>query len=320
VAAIVKSISWTRQPPRPVAINRANKFGRQVVWAMVPAWGPGLNNDTSVNHGTIATQGQVQIFEADLTNSVQITLDIVADNYPKSIGMARVLRLTPEDSARFGRLIRADADTGIQFPNIGDFCLAVVIRPSGNGAITASDPRIYSKDQGSAANDHDLMVGSVNAGFARTRIRIGSATVTVVNSGTTLQSDALNLISGGVTGNTVTIRHIREDGQEVTNSGSGTGSYNPRTTTSIAVGANAEVDQNPIDADIIQVVAFDHNSDFPELQEYFNNIWQIWALQQRVYFEPVEPPVGGRIMSSLARYGGFAHKGGIAGSKGGLAA
>jgi len=30
--------------------------------------------------------------------------------------------------------------------------------------------------------------------------------------------------------------------------------------------------------------------------------------------------VGGRIMSSLARYGGLAHKGGIAGSKGGLAA
>jgi len=292
IGMIPKRVPWTHQPPYYVErFDKGNFFGNHCIWAVVPGWGDPSATGTDDAAGHVYSVGQNQKFTASTMQDIDggKSLKIVPRSYPKGIGICRTMELEAFNDARGYRLLRTDDDIGIVFPNTAQFTILAIVRPKGDGtAGNQSDSRIYSKDLGAGANDHDLMIGLVRSSGTKTRarIRIGTATVTVVG-GQVVENDSLNLIAGIVSDNTVIIRLLREDGTHNRVTGSGTGSYNPRTTTDMAIGANAGADNNAFEGDIICVYAFDIMLDTDDyMEKIMANPWQVFEPQTR--FIPTE--------------------------------
>lgn len=299
--------------------NRRNFFGKHCIWACIPGW---YHNDWTTNdhftngvgQGMLESVGQRMVFLDDNLSSAEDTSSHARDRTDTygHLGTCKAIRLT-QNNPSGGRLrfIRSIADGGIIFPDKKNFTILTIIRPIGDGRGGGTpDPRVFSKDTGSGEQDHDLMIGIVDAGnYARCRVRStegGGTTISIFTSTTTIQDDALNLIAGGLYQLTNTSNtwgwcaHLREDGayddnSETTN---GTYEYAPRTTTGIAIGANYGAADNEYHGDIIGIWAFDislkgqSDSDTKQrLMEFFKNPWQVFAPKTILVPVPLEEAV-----------------------------
>jgi hypothetical protein len=161
--------------------------------------------------------------------------------------------------------------------------MIAIVKPEGDGEITAADPRYYSKDQGSSTADHDIMLGQAN-NFGRARVRFTGGTITIINNTQTMQANSLNLIALTTEDNDAEVHHIREDGGYESTTGSGTGTYTPRTTTTQALLASAEFNGNPYDGELIGVWAFRELFTESMLREFFySDPWQVLEEPEIMY-------------------------------------
>lgn len=273
-------------------LNTGHPF--QPIWALCPGWSPNLSASGASNaEGEVTSVGKKQTFvAANLGTPTGTQLVVEPRTYGRGIGSVRSLILTPSQEDRFGRLEYTADDLGVVFPNLNNLCIVGICHLTGDGRPGGvGDPRIFMKGLDATAAGHDFMIGISNAGnSARTRIRMNGSTVTVQGAGGQIQDDALNLFAGGISGTTVTLRHIKENGVEQETTGSGSGSYDPRTTTDIAIGANAIVADNALEGEIIVIAAFAHNLEFPALRSFFYNPWQIFQLETQLIPTELAPP------------------------------
>ncbi len=274
-------------PPSYIGFDKGNFFGSHCIWALIPGWDDVSGTDTLAS-GQAISVGQRMEFQADLVGSLNgQTLDIETRNHGWGVGSVRSAIFRVGDAVNNLRLLRTDNDIGIKFPNLDNLALITIAKPIGDGrGGDSQDPRIFSCDAGSAANDHDLMVGISDIGTeVRTRIRIGSSTQTVASTGDQLDDDTLAIWAGIVkpasaTQVEVIIRYLSVAGTDSrTSSGSVTGSYNPRTTTDIALGGNAGVNDNAYHGEILGCFAFDTGAVFDNreiLKAFLDNPWQVF--------------------------------------------
>jgi hypothetical protein len=278
--------------------NQKNFLGRHCLQAIIPGWHD--NNftraESAANPGDVGylqAVGQKMEFVDTNAGTGVCSTRTVTEQYGH-LGTCRALRLDQTASNDFVGLLRSDNDEGIDFPDKSNLTIVGIVKPSGDGRPGGGgDPRIYSKDIGAGEIDHDLMIGIATGGNdARTRIRIGTNTSTVLRS-SVIQDNALNLIAGTVSPANasqvnVRVHHIGENGvYSFANhfTGAITGEYNPRTTTTVAIGANAGADDNAFEGDIIGIWAFDRALEKDEFLEFFANPWQVFAPQR--YFVPL---------------------------------
>jgi len=297
-ALIPVKVPWASQPPLNVDLNESHGF--KPIFSVVPGQYQ-VRGSTNVGDGFVLSKGADQRqFDLAILNASSASITPRPVNYKG--GAARSVQNNPFDHASGYALRNTDNDLFINRPS---FTLVGIFRPNGAGDAGGSgDPRIFSKDLGSGADDHDVMIGGLRAFDApecRARIRIGSSTLTVVTSGNEWQTDAWNLIAVTVTpsgANTnVRVIGIREDGTLYSNTGSQAGTYNPRTTTDIALFSNGVSNQNMFDGEILCVTMFDGVLSDGNLRKFFANPWQIFEprniwipVQGAAASPPVEPP------------------------------
>lgn len=293
------NIPWQSMPPQRVnAFDKSNKFGRHCICAIIPGWTE-LYGDATTTIGSVRSVGQEFLLNVDERGTASPTLDTVVDTYAH-LGPCRAARFGPATATGYCSLFRSNtSDSGVRFPHPENLTVIALCRPEGDGRVSGvGDPRIFSQDEGTEEIDHDLMLGIVNSGNnARCRIRLGSSTHTVIPTGG-IQDDALNLIAGGVYSDTGTSGQrrgwcalLREDGIFSDTEESNTNNtYNPRTTTDMALGGSAGADDNAFNGDIIGVWLFDTSfygqRDLADvLTDFMANPWQVFAPQQvPVYF------------------------------------
>lgn len=282
--------------------NQKNFFGRHCVWAMIPGWSDfdfsSADSTTSAPKlGVLESVGQrMEFADSEATSDASATVSIVSGDYGH-LGKLRALQMSPVSNTSFVNFRRGDADEGIIFPDPQNLTILAIVRTAGLNQPGGGDPRIFSKDVGTGEADHDLMIGLAAAGVnARCRVRIGSATRTIIPNAVEVQNNALNLIAGGVfrdagapSNSTGWCAILREDGgYDDTSTGAVVGAYNPRTTAAMAIGATANTvsNQNAFEGDIIGVWAFDTafygvgETKKTLLKEFFLNPWQVFAPQK----------------------------------------
>ena len=145
---------WTSQPPYVVpAFDPANAFGANCIGAIIPGW-----------FGAESIRSVGQPFRFDRSDGgTPDEAAVKAFNYPK-IGSAKALYLDHGAATNaVARLINTDG-TGFEFLDKSKVSVVALVRPTGDGRGGQTiDPRIYSKDTGTAEADHDLMVGIANS-------------------------------------------------------------------------------------------------------------------------------------------------------------
>lgn len=270
--------------------NLRNPLGKRCLQAIIPGW-DSFYGDMIVQEGKFTSVGQKMEFPLDLIGSSPVWLEKIINNHGGGIGSVQSALFVPLNSTSAIRALRTTNDLGIIFPDKKNLTILCIFKPTGDGRPSdGGDPRLYSKDEGSSANDHDLMVGMVGSGDeARTRIRIGSNTVTVATSSTpAIRDDTLALIAGVVQRTSATqvrvkVHYLTVDGYYTSiTSIAITGEYNPRTSTDIAIGANAGVDDNTYAGEIIGVWAFDGALQEGDLRTFMANPWQVFKPQRFV--------------------------------------
>lgn len=284
--AIVRKIPWTSQPPNPVHEFSENEYGSKCVWAFVPAWGQQQDGKASFR-----SVGQVRHYVASAgSGGGGGSTDVLAGNYGPNIGSTKALRLRASGATTGYHATNADADLGIKF-NDNALTLVAVVKLNGDGVPGGGDPRIYMKGSSWSGADHDLMIGMVSTGHVRSRTRRASTVDTNVTSSLPA-ADSVCLI--GVTldfngTNTIPYAFFLDDqgNFDTENDESGAGVYNPRTTTTEAIGTTAGATSQYFDGDIIMVAAFDgfwggSVTDSTKYQKFFANPWQIFAPRTQI--------------------------------------
>ena len=285
-------------------INRGNKFGRYLREAIIPGWGSGGEIAADTPSGTIRGVGgrnvAYPIEKTGTSTDYAINWRIGPDLFGNR---SRWLELEPHSASAFYRYKKSAGDYG---PSLGGtFTVIGIVKCVGDGAHDGNeDPRIYSKDQGTAENDHDLMIGLVttNNTVPRARIRIGSSTQTLFAADTAANDVGTNqwlLIAltceadGNGAGNSwVTMTGLHQDGRISTDAASKAGVYNPRNVTAEALWANAAADDNPFHGGILGVWFFNGVVfSTSQLKEFWRNPWQVFGSQ--------------RIILPLAKYDPF---------------
>jgi len=296
--AIIRKIPWTIQPPNRVEQFSKTFLGQHCIWAVVPGWDQYFAN-TSVAGNSLRSVGQVmQLDLEEFANPTSGSVTKVTRNHGGGVGSTRSVLFDHESHTRGYRFRRPDADLGIIFPDLTRLTILTIVKPTGDGRpLGAGDPRIFTIDTGAAANNHDLMIGEVSSGNeVRTRIRIGSSTQTVVTTGGTIQDDAVQLIAGTVepasaTNSIVRAHHLGLDGTYTTAASSSvTGSYNPRTTTDMAIGATAGSSFNAFEGEVIGVYAFNIDLHEQHFREILDNPWQVFAPRTQII--PIDVATG----------------------------
>ncbi len=282
---------WERQPPNPIyEFDPENFYGSHCIWALVPGWFPLEGVAGAAGTGTAVSVGQRFEYDLELVANTD-DYAVVIRNYGRGIGAVRAGLVDSANTSSY-KLKRTDGDVGIVFPNLSSTTILGICVP--NSAIGGGDGRLYSKDTGSGADDHDMMIGVVSSvTVARARIRVNATTSITVTTGT-IQQDALNLISASVINPSgdVALHLLREDGvHSRTLNTDGSTPYNPRTTTNTAIHGNADATGNSLAGAVICVCAFDIALDSEvHMRNIMANPWQIFA-PEVLYFKP--PAVGG---------------------------
>jgi len=285
----IRRVERQRYPEQPQSFDASNLFGAHCLWALIPGWGQYSGAGSSSHSGEVKSVGQEMTFVTDAHNSLG-NLNKVFKNYGGGVGSARAAEFVPNNQTNYISLSRLDNDLGILFPDLKDLTILAITRPDGNGRPGTADPRYFTQDEGFATNDHDLMIGQVEATGqkARFRVRVASATRSIVVGSNVIQNDALNLVAGVVKWSSSTqvrasVHHLREDGDYEENTDSAaSGTYNPRTTTDMALGGTANTENdNAFRGDIIGVFAFDiafNNETL--LRDFFDNPWQVFKARR----------------------------------------
>lgn len=275
--------------------NQRNPLGKRCVWALIPGWThlDYIATDIDPRQAIgMSTLGQVHGgWEAESDGTGNERLVTVRRDYGPGIGKATAMLFEQNDATAFTRFIRHTNDLGIIFPNPKELTIVSICKPTGDGRPingSSGDPRLYTKDEGTAEVDHDLMIGFADFGTeARTRIRVGGSTATAITTGNVIQNDALNLVAGTVeilSGNDVYIKahHLGENGTYSKSvAQTKTGSYDPRTTTNMALGGSAATSlENAFNGEILGVWAFDGAFDEADCRALMANPWQVFKPQR----------------------------------------
>lgn len=257
------------------------------IWAAVPGWGL-WGSSGGAGDGRFMSIGlDRRIYESQeggVTGAASLPITTYKDGTPVKVARA--------ENGTY-RFVNTDNDLFIER---SEFTLVGIFKPKGNGSFNdAGDPRIFTKDLGSGADDHDLMIGGVralpNCEF-RARVRVGTSTRTVITSGFNIQQDAWNAIAVTVgqsaSGVALSKVHgLREDGLYNFNTDSVAGSYAPRTTTDLALFATAADGSNQFEGDILYIAMFDGAFQEGDIRRLFDDPWQIFAPKQ--FYVPMFP-------------------------------
>ena len=255
-----------------------------MVWWVVPQWDEFFADGTNL-HGAFHSGGvggnanMVYTPDETGTGSPVLSKESLALDHFGGVSVAR-FDITTQGAGI--RMLRSVADEGIDFgptgSDAGELSIIAIFKPVGSGTIGSSDPRIYTKDEGSGAADHDLMIGSVSSQQARARIRINNSTFTHVVTTPIIQNDALNLIAGqvrrDVSGWRCGVNLVRADGGYGSNylASAEAAGYTPRTTTDEAFADSAEATANNWRGDLLCICAFTKAwDDEGDLKDYFYN-------------------------------------------------
>lgn len=288
-----------------IRFNRNNLFGKRLVEAIIPGWGSGLADANAAvsDTGLIRSVGRRNIEyvpESSIAAPPSVEGYIREVNSPDHRGRpARYIEIDSDTFSSGYRYRAAPGDIGPISDSSDAFSIIGIVKLIGNGAhgVESSDPRIWTKDQGSAGDDHDLMLGLVRSNghvTPRTRVRTGGSTATVFVDGaiaTNVVDDGWHLIAmsarqGGST-LTITIHGLYPDGRYVSNFAPISGNYTPRTTTTEAMWATAGLEQNYSEMGILGVWFFeDLLVDEGMLREFWKNPWQVFAPQR--FFVPMD--------------------------------
>ena len=280
---------WTSQPPSYVGdFDESNEFGKHCLWALIPGWFP---IDDGAGQMWSSGPQKMQFTQTVGTGGSSGSAVKTASKVYPFVGAVRTNEQRPGAGGKDGWFAkRTDNDLGIHFPNPKNFTLVTIVRTNGDGVVSG-DPRIFTKDEGWATANHDLMLGMVSSGRARQRFRINNTTPNTQITDASLLSDAINLVAGTITplsGNAYPSLHLlREDGlYERQTGGSAAVGYTPRTTTDIALGCTAGSQSQFFDGDIIGVYAFNGTWDrSPELfLKFLKNQWQVFAPRRLALF------------------------------------
>ena len=299
---------------RPIPLDLNNKL--KPIWSIVPGWHQFAGSVSTAGGQAVSDGVDRRLFVASGSGSSQ-DARILRTSYWNGSPVATAYN-NSIDTTNGTALRNTDNDL---FINKTAFTLVGIFRPIGNGTAGGTgDPRVFSKDIGSGEADHDLMIGGVRATTApefRTRVRIGTSTLTVVTSGSEWQTDAWNLVAVTVNpsgaNSTVRVIGIRQDGALYSNSASQAGVYNPRTTTDIALFSNGVSNQNMLDGEILSVTMFDGVLSDLALRSFFANPWQVFKPQLRLVptypYDPtkvvaVEAPAGDTLTITLVDVAG----------------
>lgn len=309
-----------RQPQTPRRFNRDNFYGRVAHAVIMPAW----DHFQVVSAGTeigglnaYGPNGQSRYYFDALDTGTSSVID-------KKVELCGrwgpcVAAVNDNSASNNGaHFHNPTADFGFFEPGQRNITGVTLYRPVGNGSAGGTaDPRLFSKDSGTAEGDHDFMMGGLSGGSPRTRIRIGGATKSVVNT-LNVQNDALNLIAGGVVEINTTevktfISHIREDGQSEwdVSTTAETGGYSPRNTTTMGVFSNAGGVDNFYIGEIIAIFFFDAAIFEPaHLLPLMYDPWQVFEKRSiRPYYDAavlggsaIFPPLQGKIIRAASRH------------------
>lgn len=288
-----------------IRFNRNNLFGKRLVEAIIPGWGSGVADANAAvsDTGLIKSVGRrnIEYVTESSTGAPPSTEAYIRElNSPDHRGRpARYIEIDGDTFSSSYRYRAAPGDTGPISASSNAFSVIGIVKLIGNGAhaVESTDPRIWTKDQGSGGDDHDLMLGLVRSnGYVtpRTRVRTGGSTTTVFVSGavsTDVVDDGWHLIAMSASQNggtiTITVQGLYPDGRYVSNFAPISGSYTPRTTTTEAMWATAGLEQNYSEMGILGVWFFeDLLVDEGLLREFWKNPWQVFAPQR--FFVPMD--------------------------------
>ncbi len=277
------------------------------IWAIMPGHTDGGFTALSVFNGAHREVNAVgagpKRFVGDQNGNLGTTVFAPIERNWKWLGPVRVADFDQDSASQHVRLINTDRNGGLDFSKVSNhFTIASIFKPRGNGVppSSSSDPRIYSQDQGSAVNDHDLMIGIANSGLrARMRVRMGTITETILTDVDCINSNEIQMIAGRVTAQGATtyrgeVLHIAEDGTRTEKLGSTTAStYNPRTGLDIAIGANAGTNDNAFHGEILIIAAWDYALSNDELHQWFYSPFEIYQPREIVLPTDVTGEAGG---------------------------
>jgi len=299
-------VPWTTQPPSCVHnFDKGNAFGARCLAAFIPGWDT-FGEDAG---GGVRSVGQNFYLEPDkIGTAPRGDITNVAKSFGGGVGVAKALQCNPANAVRFIRLLNDNPNKGFRFPNLDSFTVVSIVRLEGDGRAVSGggDPRIFSQDEGTGAADHDLMIGIASTGTAaRSRIRVNGTTQTVLAGNP--QDDAINLMACGVRPHSPTqskswCRLLTEDGAHSSAEGSATtGSYDPRTSTDMAIGGTAGSGSadNAFNGDVIGIWFLDGDFSEDDAYQFMRNPWQVFE-PQRISIYPPGGGGGGPIEASGA--------------------
>jgi hypothetical protein len=270
--------------------NKKNHFGKHCVCAWIPGWDE-FDVGGGVESGGLRSIGQQFTLNADSIGSSNNSAEIIRTSYPR-MGKVSPVLFTQGGSGERTRFQNSDDNIGIIFPDERNLTILSIFKKTGDGVPSAGgDPRLFSIDQGTGELDHDLMIGIAGSGQqARTRIRLGTSTYTVVTTNSMASdNDTVNLIAGTVSVASPTevvakVLHYQPfDGQFASASSANvTGDYGPRTTTDMAIGSTAASADanNGFAGEILGVWAFDYAFEEEDCRRFYENPWQIFKPQR----------------------------------------
>ena len=246
-------------------------WGKHCVYAFVPGWGSFNNIGYPEIEGSAFSHGRsgrilMEVTQGGSDNTIFLARGVA--KLPGGGGPIPTAFFTPTSNSSGRRYLYTGVDKGPQFPDPSNMSLVGLWKPTGDGRAGNPDPRIWSKDIGTAGPDHDLMIGiATNGNDHRARIRTGGTTDTILLAGL-VQDDAWNITSGYVqsieSGTPATLTGCAgytEDGgydnQNWTGGGRNNSGYDPRTSTKIGVGMSANANDNTYAGHVAIVLGFD---------------------------------------------------------------
>jgi hypothetical protein len=270
--------------------NKRNKYGKHLVEAIIPGWGSGETG--------AATSGEIRSFgQRDVIYNAQNAGSPTASSINKKVASYQTgqpvtyLEITQQNQFVGRKYVKDVGDDG---PPVGEsWTVVAIVKLVGNGQPDGGDPRIWTKDEGSAEANHDLMIGLVSGTNIRPRmrVRLGTTTRTVLPTDDTefaVVNDGWHLIAGscryisGSDGSLLDVMGVYPDGRfKKFGIGFQNGAYDPRTTTSEAMWGTAELNQNLYEGGILAVYFFRGLIlDEKELRDLYANPWQVFKPKQ----------------------------------------
>lgn len=275
--------------------NRRNKYGKYLVEAIVPGWDGGVANTPASIDGIIRTYGKRNISYTGEIRAAppagKVLNKQLQYQFGQSVKVVEINQVSFQTGAQYGA---SPGDLGPISPSVGASTVVGIVKLIGDSNPDSSDPRIWSKDSGTAANDHDYMIGFVRASgeiTPRTRIRIGSSTQTAFlpgASGHDVIDDGWHLVAGSLrrpntTQSQIAVQAIYPDGSyHVQAETPVTGAYSPRTTTNEGLFGNAVSPITNLFSGSILCVLFFEGVELSEsdLRELYRNPFQVFRPQR----------------------------------------